>query len=369
MIAYDRKIPYNDLPLLPPADELIYDKDIYKALCLANRLLGEVQGMSKKLKNPSMLVNTIALREAKASTAIENIFTTDDELYKALSADESLSSPAVKEVLHYREALWEGYEMLQKNENVWNTDIVISIYRKIKQISDGIRPSQSETVIMKRGSGTLKGEVIYTPPRGEGIISGKLENLFDFINDDDKYPMDPILKMCLAHYQFEAIHPFRDGNGRTGRIMSILILIQKQMLELPVLYLSSYIIREKDAYYHHLGNVTALRKWKGWISFMLKTVQETASYTIDLINSIEKQYASTEAAVRAKFPKMPEFVTPMIFEQPYTSPKRLLSTGIKSINTAKKYLEQLHSIGVMTPEKVGKEIIYLNTDLFNILSE
>lgn len=369
MSGYDRHIPYNDLPLLPPADELIYDKTVFAYLCTANRLLGEMNGISKRLTNPSMLVNTIALREAKASTAIENIFTTDDELYKALSVDETLASPAVKEVLHYREALWEGYDSLKKNGNLWNTDVIISIYRKIKQISDGIRPAQSETVIMKRGTGSLKGEVVYTPPRGEEVILNKLDNLFEFINDDIKYPMDPVLKMCLAHYQFEAIHPFRDGNGRTGRILCILILTQKKIIDVPILYLSSYIIRQKNDYYYSIGRVTALRKWNEWIKYMLKAVQETASYTIELITGIEKQYASTGAAIRTSFPKMPQAVASLIFEQPYISPKRLLATGIKSINTAKKYLEQLHSIGIMIPEKVGKEIIYLNADLFNILSE
>ena len=207
-IPFDRNKPYNTLPALPPPDEKIMTVEIFKALNTANKALAELKGLAKKLPNQSMLVNTIAVREAKASTAIENIFTTDDKLYKALSGNESSLEPSTKEVLRYRQALWGGYKTITSKKTI-TVEIMIKLYREIKLLKDGIRPPQTETVIMKRGSGPIGGTVIYTPPRGEKIINEKLRNLADYINDDKKYNYDPLLKMAIAHYQFEAIHPFR----------------------------------------------------------------------------------------------------------------------------------------------------------------
>lgn len=259
IIPYDRNRPFNSLPLLPPDNEKVETIEVLKALNNANKALAELKGIAKKLPNQSMLVNTIALREAKASTEIENIFTTDDELYKALSISEYGLKGNAKEVLRYRQALWKGYNDIGINQQL-KIDTLIEIYREIKQVNDGIRPSQTETVILKRGSGLLAGEVVYTPPRGEHIIEEKLKNLIEYVNDDLKYPHDPLIKIAVSHYQFEAIHPFRDGNGRAGRILSILIMIQKHLLNVPILYLSAYIIREKEEYYELLKNVTTLNR-------------------------------------------------------------------------------------------------------------
>ncbi len=198
-----------------------------------------------------MLVNTIALREAKASSEIENIFTTDDELYKALSGNDTGLTGSSKEVLRYREALWKGFNYIQE-KGVFNTDILIEIYQEIKEVNDGIRPPQTETSIKKRGSGVLGGTIVYTPPRGKGIIQDRISNLLEYLNNDSKYTYDPLIKLAISHYQFEAIHPFRDGNGRTGRIVNLLLMIQKQLLDIPILYLSAYIIENKDEYYNLL---------------------------------------------------------------------------------------------------------------------
>ena len=238
---FDRNKPYNNLPLLPPEDDKVETIDVLKALNNANKALAELKGMAKKLPNQSMLVNTIALREAKASTEIENIFTTDDELYKALTISEYGLKGNAKEVLRYRQALWKGYNDIIKNKAL-SIETLINIYQEIKQVNDGIRPLQTETVIMKRGSGQLTGQVVYTPPKGMEVIKQKLSNLIEYINNDSKYPGDPLLKIAISHYQFEAIHPFRDGNGRAGRILCILLMIQKQLLDVPILYLSAYII-------------------------------------------------------------------------------------------------------------------------------
>jgi len=365
---YDRNKPYNSLPLLPPDNDEIETKEVLKALNTANKALAELKGIAKKLPNQSMLVNTIALREAKASTEIENIFTTDDELYKALTISEYGLKGNAKEVLRYREALWTGYNNIIQNQTL-TTDAIINIYQEIKQVNDGIRPSQTETVILKRGSGKLTGEVVYTPPRGKQIIEQKLDNLIEYINDDVKYSHDPLLKIAISHYQFEAIHPFRDGNGRAGRIISILLMIQKRLLEVPILYLSAYIIKEKDEYYELLKNVTTLRNWNAWIIYMLRAIEETSKYTISKIEEIDRLFSRINELVNEKYPSIRKEFIEKIFEQPYISPKRLLDKNVRSLNTAKKYLKQLEGMGILIPEKIGKEIVYLNIDLFNILSE
>lgn len=368
MQPYDRNIPYNNLPELPPPDEKVITIEILQALNKANRALAELKGIARKLPNQAMLINTIALREAKASTEIENIFTTDDELYKSLTFNESDLSSNAKEVLYYRQALWAGYQKI-KLTGIFDKDLIIEIYRKIKQVQDGIRPSQSETLIKKRGSGLLGGSVIYTPPRGVGVIEKKLGNLFKYINQDQDYEYDPLIKLAISHYQFEAIHPFRDGNGRAGRIISILLLIQKQLLDFPILYLSAYIIREKDRYYELLNKVTTQRAWRDWILYILKAVEETSIYTINKIDEIDQLFNKTWTLVQEKLPAIRKELIEKVFEQPYISPKNIVDSNIKSLNTAKKYLGQLQDLGILVPEKIGKEIVYLNIDLFNLLCE
>jgi len=274
--------------------------NILEALNKANKALAELKGIAKKLPNQSMLVNTIALREAKASSEIENIFTTDEELYQSLTIKETELKGGAKEVLFYRQALWTGYNDIIEKKTV-DLDVIRKTYQKIKQINDGIRPHQTETVIMKRGSGLLGGSVVYTPPRGIEIIKAKLDNLFEFINDDEKYPYDPLIKIAIAHYQLEAIHPFRDGNGRVGRILNILIMIQKQLLEVPILYLSAYVIRNKEDYYYLLNKVTATDIWEKWIIFMLQVIEETSLYTINKIEAIDRLFFNTYDLIKRRY--------------------------------------------------------------------
>jgi len=370
-VAYDRTQPHNKLPLLPPTDKNVLTIKVLMALNKANRALAELKGLAQKIPNQSMLINTLALREAKASTEIENIFTTDDELYKALSEevkDASTLKGGAKEVLRYREALWMGYAHLKK-KNAFSLPMLIDVYRQVQQTNDGIRPPQSETVIKRRGSGNLGGSVVYTPPRGEKVIGGLLNNLFQYLNDDKKYDYDPLIKLAVGHYQLEAIHPFRDGNGRCGRIVNSLLLVQKQLLEVPILYLSAYIINNKDDYYAYLNGVTARGDWQSWLLYMLKAVEETSVYTIQLIKDIDNLFKNASEFVGARLPHIPEEILVKIFEQPYISPKRLMSARIKSLNTAKKYLKQMEQLRILLPKKVGKEVIYLNADLFNLLME
>jgi Fic family protein len=369
MDAYDRNIPYNQLPPLPPATTLYQDEDVANKLILASRRLAELKGLASTLPNQSIFVNTIALREAKASSAIENIFTTDDELYRSLSyQDEDYLEGPAKEILHYREALWRGFQdIVSKKSLTLNT--VIDVYREVKRTHDGIRPYQAEVVIKKRGWGSLIAETVYTPPRGKGVVEKKMAELLEFLNDDIKYRIDPLLKMAMAHYQFEAIHPFRDGNGRTGRILCILYLIQKRLLDLPILYLSAYIVQNKDEYYQRLNGVTGTQLWKPWILYMLEAVSQTVEYTTDKILRIKALIKKTHEIMLDHNLPVARMDIPKLFEQPYIRPKNLLSDKIKSINTAKKYLSELESLGMLSKEKVGKEYIWFNTELMEILSD
>ena len=347
MEAYDRHTPYNQLPPLPPDQALYMDAEVGAKLVLASRRLAELKGLAATLPNQTIFVNTIALREAKASSAIENIFTTDYELYRSLSyqEDDYLEGPA-KEILHYREALWKGFQDITKEKNL-SVETVVNVFRQVKKTHEGI----------------------YTPPRGKGVVEKKMADWIDFLNDDSAYPVDPLLKMTMAHYQFEAIHPFRDGNGRTGRILCIIYLIQKGLLDLPILYLSAYILQNKDAYYYALNSVTGLRDWKAWILYMLEAVSQTSEYTIDKINRIRSLMEKTERIIRENKLSLARLNLSKLFEQPYIRPKNLLSNTIKSVNTAKKYLGQLEGLGLLTKERIGKEYIWFNTELMAILSD
>ncbi|MBP5549790.1 MAG: Fic family protein [Bacteroidales bacterium] len=369
MEAYDHNIPYNQLPPLPPATVLYQDEDVVNKLTQASRRLAELKGLASTLPNQSIFVNTIALREAKASSAIENIFTTDVELYRSLSyqEDDYLDSPA-KEILHYREALWKGYKDIVADKSM-TLETVIDVYREVKRTHDGIRPYQAEVVIKKRGWGSLVAETVYTPPRGKGVVEKKMAELLEFLNDDVKFPIDPLLKMAMTHYQFEAIHPFRDGNGRTGRILCLLYLIQKQLLDLPILYLSAYILQNKDEYYYRLNSITGTQLWKPWILYMLEAISQTAEYTTDKILRIKALMEKTRTIMLENKLPVAKMDVPKLFEQPYIRPKNLLSDKIKSINTAKKYLTELEAMGMLSKEKVGKEFIWFNTNLMDILSD
>lgn len=368
-MAYDRTQPFNDLPLLPPSKNMEEDVEVMKKLVIASRALATTNSSINRLPNPTMLINTIALQEAQTSTAIENIFTTEDELYKAVSEtvrEESITF-ATKEVLRYREALWEGYS-LTKAKGIIDMDCIISTFRQIKNSSAAIRPPQTLTVIRRGQSEFRSGEVIYTPPRGAGVIESKMKNLIEYLNDDTKYSADPLIKMCIAHYQFEAIHPFSDGNGRTGRILNLLYLVNKGLLEQPVLYLSKYILINKDDYYHHLSGVTQRGAWKPWLLYMLDAVEKTAELTNQLIVSIMNQMEATLAHGKANIKWYNKEVNEAIFSQPYIKPKLIGNLlGVSSRTTLTKYFGELVVANILSPAKDGKEVYYINDDLIQIL--
>lgn len=368
-LKFDRLKPYNELPLLPPAKDIQNNPVILKRLVSATRALATVNGNLNRLPNPLMLINTLALQEARTSTEIENIFTTEDELYKAISLtnNESNVNPATKEVLKYREALWAGYKELQINNTI-DTNLIKRIFNQIKETTTGYRPPQAQVVIKRGESEFRSGEIIYTPPRAEGLIETLMENLVEYLKNDDLYAADPLLKMCVAHYQFEAIHPFQDGNGRTGRILNLLYLFSKGLLCQPVLYMSKFIILNKEDYYFKLGAVTQRNAWESWIEFMLEATEKTSLLTDSRINEILAQMDSTLEYAKGKIKWYNKEVNEVIFSQPYIKPGIIGEiTGKTSRTTLTKYMNELVSYNILRPRKDGVEVYYINDDLIRIL--
>ena len=365
---FDRNHPFNQLPKLPPPEAII-DKDVLIQWGYASRSLAELNKNLHRLPDPSILVNTISLQEAKSSSEIENIFTTDDELYKAISdtSREETASSAIKEVLRYREALWTGYHNIRENQRItYNT--VIEVYQRVKDTTLQLRTPQSRVVIRRGNSEFRSGEIIYTPPQGGEIVKRLLDNFLEYLGNQDSYHTDPLLKMAISHYQFEAIHPFSDGNGRTGRILNLLYLVSQGLLALPVLYLSKYIIENKDDYYYRLGAVTQRGDWKPWLLYMMNALKYTSTYTNNLIDDIVNQMEATLGYGKAKLKWYNKELNETLFMQPYIKPGSLNQVlNRTSRTTLTKYMMELTKLGILSPKKDGKEVYYLNNDLLRIL--
>jgi Fic family protein len=360
MSKFDRKIPYNDLPLLPPKAD-VETKEILRKTISAGRALAQLNGTLLNLPNPTLFLDTIYLQEAKASSEVENIITTNDELYKSLVADRKIENSATKEVLSYKEALWLGLEQL-KTKPFITTNLCISIVQCIKQNSASIRVTPGTTLA------NTQGEVIYTPPSGEDIIRGKLANLEKFINEDEA--IDPLIKMALMHYQFEAIHPFADGNGRTGRILLLLYLKLSGLLDTPAIYLSEYIIKHKADYYKCLRNVTENNEWEDYILYMLDMIEETSKKGLERLNKITSAMDKTANEIKTKLPKVySKDLVEILFRLPYTKRQHLIDENIGNLKTVGNYLIALEENGFLKSVKVGKEKLYLNQQLLKILEE
>ncbi len=366
----DRTVPWNDLPLLPIRQELYRTVEIMERLGNAKAALARLYGRSAVIPNQGLLINTISLQEAKASSAIENIFTTDDELYKAYSDQNVETTGPSKEVLRYREALWSGHHYLQQTGK-FDLNYFIHIFQQIDRTNEGIRPDFSNTTIRQRGTGPDAGVVIYTPPRGKDIIQNKLDNLITFLNDDEQDTTDPLLKMVIAHFQFEAIHPFRDGNGRTGRVFIVNYLTTRNLLDFPILFLSRFILDHKEDYYSGLAGVSQRGNWKDWLLFMLKAVERTSDITFHKINDIVSAKNSILEYIRKDKRKFrnPERLVEMLFTQPFTKVKHLVENGIYAENTARDYLNRLRELQVLGKKEMEGHHYYLNLELYRILAE
>lgn len=356
---YNPEIPYNELPLLPPKADF-ESKVILKKLITASRALSELKGAITNLPNPTLFIDTINLQEAQASSAIENIITTQDELFKASVAEKKYENLATKEVMHYKDALWFGVQQIEKRP-VLTTNLFIHLMQIIKENQSGIRNAPGTQL-----KNPASGKVIYTPPEGENVIREKLKNLEDFIHADDH--IDPLVKMAIIHYQFEAIHPFFDGNGRTGRIILLLYLKMTELLNLPALYLSDYIIQNKDQYYTNLRKVTEDSNWEDWILYMLDMVEKTALKGRNQIAAIEELMNEMGKEIQNKLPKIySKDLVEILFRLPYTKRSQLEAAGIGTIKTVGVYLKELEAAGFLKSETVGKEKLYLNFRLLETL--
>ena len=349
----------NMLKALPPEAD-IETKKILKQLAKTNRSLAELKGFSDTIPNKNILINAILINEAKDSSEIENIVTTHDEIYRAMSLD-SFGDSAAKEVVSYRAALWHGYNLILKNKSI-TTNMIVEIQSIVEGNSAGIRRLPG-TVL--RNDKT--GEALYTPPSSEVEIRRLLGNLEDYMNEDDMR-IDPLIKLAVIHYQFESIHPFYDGNGRTGRIINMLYLVLKNLIESPILYLSKYINNNKLEYYNLLQEVRTKENWEDWIIYVLKGVEETSRETLEMAKRINHEVQLMTNEIKEKLPKLysKELIDLLFFE--FYTKTRFIQEGLSvTRKTAASYLNTLEKEGILVSEKIGKERIYQNKRLFDIV--
>ena len=359
MPSFDPRKPYNDLPLLPPAAD-IETRAVLRACIAARAAVAELKQAGHLVPNQGILINTIPLLEAQASSEIENIVTTTDQLFRyAQNNERVVADPATKEALQYRTALNHGFQSLRTRPLC--TATAVNVCRTILGVAIDVRRVPG-TALMNQTS----GDVVYTPPEGESLLRDLLANWERFLHQYDG--VDPLIRMAVAHYQFEAIHPFGDGNGRTGRILNLLFLIQSGLLELPVLYLSGAIIRRKNEYYRLLRTVTTNAGWESWILYMLQSVEETARWTTDRIVGIRDLMRSIGTEVRAKLPSIySRELVELVFVQPYCRIHNVVDAGIARRQTAATYLKRLAEIGILNEVRAGREKLFVNPRLIQLL--
>lgn len=364
-----RKEEKYSIPSLP----LPYDletKEVLKQLNRANRKLAELKGVAQTIPNERILISSLTLQEAKDSSEVENIVTTQDDLYRAgLDPSHQFINAATKEVLFYREAINEGFRMV-RNKDILTLNDIKHVQEILEQNTAGFRTTPGTQ--LKREN---DGAVIYTPPQDGMAIVRYMSNLEQFINDDHLSQLDPLIKMAIIHHQFESIHPFYDGNGRTGRIINILYLVITGLLDLPILYLSRYITHNKGEYYRLIQairdkNTDNAAEWEAWILFMLKGVEVTAEDTISLVKNIGRLMAEYKNVIRPDFgSKYNHELLNGLFYHPYTKIDHVVANMQVSRQTASKYLDRIVALGLLKKEKMGKENYYINIRLMNLFIE
>ncbi len=360
MANFDPTIAYNDLPPIPPQADL-ESRSVLKACIEARSAVAELKEAGRLLPNQDVLINTIPLLEARASSEIENIVTTTDQLFRYAQPDrEALADPATKEALRYRTALRRGVELLKKKPVA--TATAVEVCRTLLGVNLDVRRVPG-TALVNEGT----GQIVYTPPEGETLLRNQLANWEQFLHEAED--VDPLVRMAVAHYQFEAIHPFTDGNGRTGRILNLLFLVEQGLLELPVLYLSRAIMRRRTDYYRLLLAVTTRDAWEDWILYMLRAVDETARWTTARIRAIRELMQQTAEHVRREaYGAYSRELVELIFVQPYCRIKNIVAAGIAQRQTAAVYLKQLATAGVLEEVKVGREKLFINPRLMRLLT-
>ena len=353
--------PYNDLPDLPPPIE-VESRLVLKQCVKSRAALAKLSAAASLIPNPSILIN-LATLEAQKSSEIENIVTTADSLFQSTYADER-ADPATREALRYRTALLDGVSSIKARP--LNTQTAEAICTNIKGVELTVRRQTGTN--LKNGA---TGAIIYTPPEGETRIRELLKNWEDFLHaSEEESPFDPLVRMAVLHYQFEAIHPFTDGNGRTGRVLNSLFLIQQELLPQPILYLSRYIIAHKQDYYRLLQNVTSSAAWEEWILFMLHGIEETAEWTLRKIEAIRTLAEALAQYLKSQQPKIySRELVDILFEQPYCRISNLVDRGLGTRQLASRHLHKLVDAGVLQVVRRGQEKLFLHAHLLDLLTQ
>lgn len=354
-----QKTPQLKLNKLPVSIDKVETISTLKASAQAMRALGELKGVAHSIPNQAMLINAAVLQESKDSSEIENIITTQDELYKALSINK-IGNSAVKEVVNYRRAIFLGFDLITEKGFIRYSDLN-NIQRIIVENNAGVR-STPGTVLKNDKT----GEIIYTPPQSKDEILELLTNFLDHFNT--KSEIQPLINLAILHFQFESIHPYYDGNGRTGRILNILFLILNELLDIPILYLSSYIIENKSDYYRLLNQVNRTGEWEEWILYILKAVEQTSNKTVRKINAIKNLLDSTIDIVKEKAPKVyRKELIELLFEQPYSKIESVVEKIGVERKAASRYLKELEGIGILKSVQIGRQVVYVNEALLEVL--
>jgi len=358
-MPFNRHIPNNDLANLPPPVE-VETKAVLKKCIKATSALAELRGVGEQIPNQNLLIRWVSLQEARVSSEIENIVTTTDELYRSLADSVDQSNPHTKEVLHYQNALKRGFDAVRAHRPI-STSLMVEIASVIKMTDMQIRKMPGTKIE------NSQKQTVYTPPEGEDTIRVKLRDLESFINKEND--LEPLVKLALFHYQFEAIHPFIDGNGRTGRILNILYLIQENLLTMPILYLSKYLIEHRGEYYSGLREVTEEAKWESWVLFMLDAIEVTALKTAKKIRAIRLLMDEVAQEIRTKAPNLySRELVELLFFEAYAKNRFLEERNIAKRQTASVYLKKLQDLGILTSTKIGRENYYINRRLINLLA-
>lgn len=357
--------PSYDLPPLPPP-QLVETAPVLKALARAHRYLAELKGRAATIPNQGILIDTLSLQEAKASSEIENIVTTQDELFQFNAFPEKAASPATKEVVRYRDALRHGFEEQRKLGGLLTNNMIIAMFRILKGIAGGFR--ETPGTALKNES---TGELVYIPPQDANTVRALMADLERFINQDDaESDLDPLTRMAVIHHQFESIHPFSDGNGRLGRIINVLFLTRCGLLDIPILYLSRFITKNKAEYYRLLQAVRDTGEWEPWLLYMLRGVEETARESLDLVESIRGLMADTKKELRGRHSNIySQDLLNNLFRHPYTRVEFVQQELDVSRPTATKYLDQLAASGLLLKHRAGRNNYYINQRLVALFVE
>lgn len=349
------------IPELPLNVEL-ETKEILKQAIASNKKLAELNGLVKSVPNANIIINTLTLQEAKDSSAVESIITTQDELYKAVLNVHHVGNPAAKEVQTYADALKKGYAEV-KQFGLLKNNTIVDICKNIKLNDSGFRVTPGTSLINQQTN-----EVVYQPPQSYDEIVSYMDNLERFINDNEISDLDPLIKMAIIHHQFESIHPFGDGNGRTGRIVNVLYLVQQGLLDIPILYLSRYIIKFKTDYYKLLQDVRDNGHWTAWVMFILKGIEQTSMETIQLVSDIKSLMYEFKVQIRKTHPKIySQDLINNLFNHPYTKIDFLMTELNISRPTATSYLNKLSEMGIVKKQKLGRDNFFVNVKLYNLL--